>query len=139
MYGKFSEQDNNGFAFLVQISNIEMDISLDNSVYQTDRGAVLLINIDFKLFCFLYCFNRLLLKFSSVDYDYPTKDVFKIYSSQEEDSMGSPVISRAVQYSTPMENEVQRISVQPKEVERTKIIENHDDSLKNGRYDNGSI
>ncbi|VIP00140.1 Uncharacterized protein BM_BM60 [Brugia malayi] len=65
MYGKFSEQDNNGFAFLVQISNIEMDISLDNSVYQSDRAAVLLINIDFKLFCFLYCFNRLLLKFSS--------------------------------------------------------------------------
>ncbi|VIP00141.1 Uncharacterized protein BM_BM60 [Brugia malayi] len=87
MYGKFSEQDNNGFAFLVQISNIEMDISLDNSVYQSDRAAVLLINIDFKLFCFLYCFNRLLLKFSSlvalIDYDYPTKDMFKIYSPQK--------------------------------------------------------
>ncbi|KAK6114448.1 hypothetical protein QQG55_56115 [Brugia pahangi] len=53
--------------------------------------------------------------------------------------MRSSVISRAVQYSTPMENDVRKISVQPKEVERTKVIENYDDSLINGRCDNGSI
>nr|CDQ04359.1 Bm3427, isoform b [Brugia malayi] len=109
---RISEQDNSGFTFLFE--------------YLISKGV----------FHWITLYTN---QFGSVDYDYPTKDVFKIYSSQEEDSMGSPVISRAVQYSTPMENEVQRISVQPKEVERTKIIENHDDSLTNGRSDNGSI
>ncbi|VIP00136.1 PX domain containing protein [Brugia malayi] len=134
---RISEQDNSGFTFLFEYL-ISKGVFHWITLYtnQAILLSLLLQSIGFEI---LKEHRSLMTTFGSVDYDYPTKDVFKIYSSQEEDSMGSPVISRAVQYSTPMENEVQRISVQPKEVERTKIIENHDDSLTNGRSDNGSI
>lgn len=52
--------------------------------------------------------------------------------------MGSPVISRTVQYSLPMENGEWKNSIQPKVVEETEVITNRD-PLTNAQSNNGTV
>ncbi|KAL3991082.1 PX domain family protein [Acanthocheilonema viteae] len=132
---RISQQDD-GFIFLFEYlisKGVFNWITLHTN--QAILLSLLLQSIGFEI---LREHRSLMTALGGHDYDYPTKDVFRIYSSQEDASIGSPVISKAVQYSTPMENNEWENSVQSTTVEETEIISNRD-LLANARSDNGSI
>lgn len=64
--------------------------------------------------------------------------MFKIYSSHEDGFVRSPVISRAVQYFTPVENGERKNSLPSKEAEETGNISNHDPLINCGSG-NGNV
>uniref|UniRef100_A0A8R1XU47 PX domain-containing protein n=1 Tax=Onchocerca volvulus TaxID=6282 RepID=A0A8R1XU47_ONCVO len=133
---RISQQDNKDFTFLFEYlmsKGIFQWITLYTN--QAILLSLLLQSIGFEI---LKEHRSLMATFGSYDYDYPTKDVFKIYSSQEDGSAGSPVISTTVQYSMPMENGERKNSIQSKEIDETEIIANHD-RLMNIKNDNDSV
>uniref|UniRef100_A0A0R3RIT2 SNX17_FERM_C domain-containing protein n=1 Tax=Elaeophora elaphi TaxID=1147741 RepID=A0A0R3RIT2_9BILA len=131
---RISQQDN-GFTFLFEYlmsKGVFHWITLYTN--QAILLSLLLQSIGFEI---LKEHHSLMTTLGGNDYDYPTKDVFKIYSSHEDSSVGSPVLSRTVQYSTPVENGEWKNSVKPKEIEETEVISNRN-PLANVRSDNGS-
>uniref|UniRef100_A0A915PHB7 PX domain-containing protein n=1 Tax=Setaria digitata TaxID=48799 RepID=A0A915PHB7_9BILA len=122
---RISQQDNGNFTFLFE--------------YLISKGAILLSlllqSIGFEI---LKEHHSLLSALRGHDYDYPTKNVFNIYSSQEEGLVGSPLISTAVQNPTPVWIGEQKNLAQQKERETIEIITNCD-PLTSIRCDSGSV
>ncbi|VDK67802.1 unnamed protein product [Litomosoides sigmodontis] len=129
-------QQNNGFTFLFEYlisKGVFHWITLHTN--QAILLSLLLQSIGLEI---LKEHRSLMTTIGNHDYDYPTKDIFKIYSSQEVDvSIGPPFVSRGIQYSTSIENSECTNSVQSRTVEES-IISNHD-SLGNGRSYNSTI
>ncbi|EFO22578.2 hypothetical protein LOAG_05903 [Loa loa] len=133
---RISQHDNNGFTFLFEYlisKGIFQWITLYTN--QAILLSLLLQSIGFEI---LKEHRSLMTTFGGHEYDYPAKNLFKIYSSQEDESIGSPVISRAAQYLTAVENGERKNSIQPKEVEESGVIANRN-SLTNSQSDNGSV
>ncbi|MCP9263268.1 Sorting nexin-17 [Dirofilaria immitis] len=118
---RISQQDDKGFTFL-------FEYLISKGVFQwitlyTNQAILLSLLLQSIGFEILKEHRSLMTTFGSYDYDYPTKDVFKIYSSQEDSSLESPVISTAVQYSMSVENGENKNSIQPKEIEKLRPLQ----------------